>query len=347
MRVTLADVAARAGVSLATASRVINNSPHSVSPQLKKRVLDAVRELNYIPNAHAQALVKKQTATVGVIVHDISDPYFAQIARGIQRVATEAGRLLIICNSYRNPDRELAYIELLRSQLVDAIILAGSGLNELGFNQTISKQIEGFISSGGNVAFIGRHYIPGNAVLPDNVGGALLMGRFLVNQGHQRIGVITGPTTLTTTDDRLKGCYIALEEAGIQLPESHIVEGDFSRDSGVMAMNELLARNLDLTAVFALNDPMAIGAMSVLRATDLRVPQDLSIAGFDDIPMAQDISPALTTIHIPLMEMGQTAMEMVLSENESSQFEICHVPSKLIIRQSVHLFQSNNPSSNC
>ncbi|MCI0714364.1 MAG: LacI family transcriptional regulator [Chloroflexi bacterium] len=335
MRATLADVAARAGVSLATASRVINKSSHNVTPELKKRVLDAVRELNYVPNAHAQALVKKQTTTVGVIVHDISDPYFAQIARGIQKVASEAERLLIICNSYRNPDRELAYIDLLRSQRVDAIILAGSGLNNLDFNHSVSKQIEGFISSGGKVAFIGRHYTPGNAVLPDNVGGALLMGRFLVEQGHQHIGVITGPATLTTTDDRLKGFHIALEEAGLQLPESYIIEGDFSRDGGTLAMQELLARDLPLSAVFALNDPMAIGAMSVLRANRIHVPQDISVAGFDDIPMAEDINPALTTIHIPLIELGRKAMEMVLSENESSQFEIRHVPSKLVIRESV------------
>jgi LacI family transcriptional regulator len=334
MVATLSDVAQHAGVSLATASRVINNSSHNVTDELRRRVLKAVAELHYVPNAHARALVQSSSSTVGVIVHDMSDPYFAEIARGIQRVATEAGKLLIICNSYRSAERELAYVDMLRAQKVEAIVIAGSGRNDRQFNTKMAQHIESFMQTGGRVAFIGRHHVAGNAVLPENLRGGQLVGEYLVEMGHQHIGVITGPGFLTTTEDRLQGFRNALLKAGLKLPADYIVEGDFSRDGGLNATQELLGRALPLTAIFALNDPMAIGAMAALRENGLSVPQDISIVGYDNIAVTIDVTPTLTTIDVPLENVGEQAMQLALAPHEA-EIRVEYQPVRLVVRDSV------------
>ena len=174
---TLADVARRAGVSPATASRVINGSTKPVTDELRERVLAAVAELQYVPNAHAQLLARSHRSAVGVIVHDVSDPYFAEITRGLQRVATDHGRLLIICNSYRDPDRELEYVELLRGQQVAAIILAGSGYHDAAFTRPAQREAAAYERTGGRVAVIGRHEHAGDAVMPANEPAATCSAR--------------------------------------------------------------------------------------------------------------------------------------------------------------------------
>jgi LacI family transcriptional regulator len=333
MGATLADVARRAGVSLATASRVINDSAHNVTPELRARVLAAVQELRYIPNAHARALVRSTTSTVGVIVHDVSDPYFAEITRGIQRVASDAGRLVMICNTYRDLTRELEYVEMLRSHRVEALVLTGSGLGDEKFIKAMTKHVEEFIADGGQVALIGRHYVSGNAVIPDNAGGAYALGKMLVDMGHRNFGVITGPRLLTTTYVRLDGFRAALQDAGITLPSDHIVDGDFTRDSGAKGANELLERAPDITAIFALNDPMAIGALGALRERGIAVPDQISLAGFDDIPIVRDVTPALTTVRVPMIELGMRAMRMAL-EPQGSAPRTEQLPTEVVIRAS-------------
>jgi LacI family transcriptional regulator, galactose operon repressor len=173
---TLADVARRAGVSQATASRIINGSPKLVTDELRTRVLRAVEELHYVPNAHAQMLARAQRTAVGVIAHDISDPYFAEITRGLQRVATEHGRLVIVCNSYRDPERELEYVELLRAHQVAAIVLAGSGYHNPAFTKALNVKLDAYTRTGGRVTVIGRHERNGDAVLPQNEVGGFLIG---------------------------------------------------------------------------------------------------------------------------------------------------------------------------
>jgi LacI family transcriptional regulator len=316
--VTLADVARRAGVSPATASRVINGSAKRVAEALRERVLEAVRDLRYVPNAHAQYLARSQRSVIGVIVHDVSDPYFAEITRGLQRVAAHHGRLLVICNSYAEPERELAYVELLRAQQVHALILAGSGYHDVGFTQRINNQLQAYVESGGRVSVIGRHDHLGSAVIPDNEAGGFLIGAKLYELGHERVGVIAGPVTLTTTTDRLAGLRRAVEDCGRSVPQPVVVHADFTRDSGVAAVGELLSVLPDLTAIVALNDSMAVGALAELRDRGVRVPEDVSVIGFDDMPIAADVSPALTTVRLPLVEMGVRAMMLALADDEST-----------------------------
>jgi LacI family transcriptional regulator len=331
---TLADVAKRAGVSLATASRVINGNPHPVTDQLKQRVRQAARELNFLPNAHAQALSRPATfRTVGVILHSIDDPYFTEIAGGILKEAGRARELVMLCNSYRDPEVELEYVELLRGQRVAAIVMAGGGLDDLDYSRRLAEQITPFLSAGGRVAFIGRHHVPGDAVLPDNVGGAGQLMRALLDLGHAKLGVIAGPPLLTTTRDRISGLTAALRERGLELDDRHLVYSDFTRDGGHAAAAQLLDADPRITALVALNDPMAIGAIALLRERGIAVPDQVSVAGFDDIAISRDVIPALTTVRVPMAELGARALALTLGE-EHTDLRVEHLPCELVVRAS-------------
>jgi LacI family transcriptional regulator len=331
---TLADVARRAGVSAATASRVINASAKPVTDGLRDRVLRAVDELHYVPNAHAQLLARSDRIAVGVIVHDVSDPYFAEITRGLQRVATAHGRLCIICNSYRDPDRELAYVDLLRAQQVAAIVLTGSGYHDVRFTRELNAKLKAYERTGGRVAVIGRHKHAGDAVMPANEEGGYLAGAELYRLGHQRIGVVAGPKVLTTTTDRLNGLRRAAKEFGQPLPPKRIVYADFDRDSGAAATEELLDATPTITAIAALNDAMAIGVLATMRARGIEVPSGMSVIGFDDMPIARDILPPLTTVRLGMPEMGERAMALALSP-ASDEPRVEHLPAELIRRESL------------
>jgi LacI family transcriptional regulator len=311
---TLTDVARRAGVSPATASRILSGSSKPVSEDLRARVLLAAEALQYVPNVHAQQLARAQPTAVGVVVHDVSDPYFAEITRGLQRVATDAGRLLFICNSYRDPEREREYVALLHGHRTAAIVLAGSGHREPRLARAIAGRLRQYQRDGGRVAVIGRHlHTPGDAVLPANEQGGLLAGAELCRLGHHRIGVVAGPAELTTTADRLAGLRQALRGHGLGLPTRRIAYADFDRDSGAAAAATLLDADPDLTALAVFNDTMAIGALAVARARGLAVPDRLSLIGFDDMPIARDLVPALTTVRLPLVEIGAAAMRLALA----------------------------------
>jgi LacI family transcriptional regulator len=331
---TLAEVARRADVSLATASRVLNGSTRGVTPELRARVLEAAAELAYVPNAHAQALARASTRTVGVIIHDVGDPYFAEISAGILRVATDAGRLVMICNTYRDTARELEYVASLRAHRVEAVVLAGSGIDDQDFSRAMAAQLRAFSAAGGRVALIGRHLFPGDAVIPDNAGGGRDLARALLGLGHRRFGVITGPPKLTTTRDRLDGFRGALAEAGVDLPAAHVLPSDFTREGGAAAAAELLDRAPDLTAVFGMNDAVAIGVLRTLRERGARVPDDVSVAGFDDMPVAADVTPALSTVRVRMAELGARAMSLALDDHPGGEPRVIRVPAEVVLRDS-------------
>jgi LacI family transcriptional regulator len=332
--VTLADVARRARVSPATASRVINGSPKPIADELRTRVLRAVAELNYVPNAHARMLARAERGAVGVIVHDVSDPYFAEITRGLQRVAIERGALLVICNSYRDPAREREYVELLRAQRVSAIVLAGSGYHEARATQQLNTSLETFQRGGGRVAVIGRHAHTGHAVQPANTDGARLLGQYLFGLGHRVIGVVAGPKQLTTTTDRLAGLRAAAAAGGRTIPAKRVVYADFTRDGGAEAAAQLLDAEPGLTALVAQNDAMAIGALAVARARGIEVPERLSVVGFDDMPIAQDLVPPLTTVRLPLVDMGARALTLALDNQPGGAAVIETAAATLMVRAS-------------
>ncbi len=332
--VTLADVARRAKVSPATASRVINGSSKPVAEELRERVLKAVEELRYVPNAAARMLARAERGAIGVIVHDVSDPYFAEITRGLQRVATDRGTLLVICNSYRDPARERDYVELLGAQRVAAIVLAGSGYHDARATRDLNSSLKAYQNGGGRVAVIGRHQLIGDAITPANADGARLAGEYIFGLGHTAVGVIAGPRELTTTTDRLGGLRAAAAAAGRSVPARRVVYTDFTRDGGARAAAALLDAEPTLTALVAQNDAMAIGAMSIARDRGILVPEQLSVIGFDDMPIAQDVTPALTTVRLPLVEMGVRALTLALGTHPTGEPLIETAPASIVVRAS-------------
>jgi len=313
-QVTLADVARWAGVSLATASRALHGSTgRTVGPELRARVLAAAAELNYSPNANAQAVVRGTTTTVGLIVHDIADPSAAALASGVMAAAAERNLIVTIGSTMSDPFIEIRHVEALRSQRAKAVILAGSRFNDPESTERLAEELVGFSVGGGHVAVVGQHHLPLNTVVVDNVGGAARLARALVDRGYRRFAVLAGPEALVTSEDRVAGFRAGLADSGVEMPEENIIGAQFSRDGGYVAMTELLDREIDVELVFAVNDVMAVGAIAALRDQGHQVPRDIAVAGFDDIPTLRDVRPSLTTVRLPLVEIGRQALELALT----------------------------------
>jgi LacI family transcriptional regulator len=312
--VTLLDVAQRAGVSVATASRVLNGGDRIPRQELQERVRAAADELGYTPNAQAQALAKSSTNVVGILVHDIEDPYFAAIANGVMRAADERNLLVMMASTFRDADREITYLSSLRAQRARAAVMIGSRRLDQEVLARTTREIQSFLSSGAGLALVSQAGMPAHTISPDNRSGAGALARALVGLGQQKFAILAGPEELATARDRRDGFVDGLAEAGIQ-PVA-VLQGEFTRDGGYAAAGELLDRGLDVSCVFAVNDVMAVGAMSAFRARGVDVPGDLSVAGFDDIATLRDVWPGLTTVRLPLEQMGRRALELALAGGE-------------------------------
>ncbi|WP_431905110.1 LacI family DNA-binding transcriptional regulator [Amycolatopsis thermoflava] len=310
--VTLEDVARTAEVSLATASRALNGTTR-VRDDLRERVLSAAAELAYTPNAHAQALAGGSRRTVGVICHDISDPYFAAITRGVMRVADSHGLLVMLAGTFADPDRELACVSTLRAQRASAILLTGSAFEDRAWERRMAAELEPYRRGGGRVAVVTRHRsLKADTIAPDNRGGARALVEAMHRLGHRRFAVVTGPTRLTTVADRVAGFREGLAGLGIELSERDVFAGSFDRDGGYEATEALLAAKHKATCVLTASDVMAVGAVSALRAAGLSVPEDVSVTGFDDVPLVRDFG--LTTVGLPLERIGAEALELALDD---------------------------------
>ena len=312
--VTLQQVARHAGVSLATASRALHGSGgRSVGDELRQRVQAAADELSYVSNAPAQALASSTTNVVGLIIHDVADPYFAAIAAGAMRAAREQRLMVMIAATFREPGLELEYLRRLRAQRARAVILAGSGIADAPDAERLAEEIAGFEGDGGRVVCIGDRGSGLDTVAPDHRGGAAQAVRALWEQGHRRMGLISGPPELTTVRDRLDGARAALRALGGELPDERVAAGDFTREGGRAAARELHAQDPGITAVLVLNDVMAVGVLAALQQDlGLRVPEQVSVIGFDDVPFAADLRPALSTVRLPLEAAGEQAVGLIL-----------------------------------
>jgi LacI family transcriptional regulator len=331
--VTLADVALRAGVSLSTASRVINGSDRQVTPELEQRVLAAAADLAYTPNAHAQALARSGSNVVGLIIHDITDPYFSSIANGVIRVADRRGLLVMLGTTFRDPRREIDFAASLRAQRVRAIILVGTRPSSRALNARLASVLKAFEDAGGRAACVSQPRLPIDTIVPENRASSRKLARELVALGHRRFAILAPPRSLLTSQERVAGFRDGLAEAGLEVPGSAVFEGALTRDGGYAAAQELIARKAAVTCVFAISDVMAIGAMAALRSRGISVPGDLSVAGFDDIAPLQDLTPSLTTVRLPLEDMGARAAELVLSAEDTVP-RVIRVPGEVVIRDS-------------
>jgi len=332
---TLHDVAREAGVSLATASRSLNGSTRKVNDEYRQRVLAAAARLNYSPNFSAQAVAKGSTSTVALLVSDIADPYFSSIAAGVIRAAETQGLIVTMAVTERSTERELELVRALRGQRPRVMILTGSRSDGSESQTALVAELKAFAATGGRVVLISQEGLPFSTVVVDNYLGARALANSLVGQGYRRFAAIGGARTLVTSRDRLAGFADGLAEHGIAIHPDHIVRGEFTRDGGFAAATELLSGGLDpVDLVFAVSDVMAIGAMSAFREAGIVVPRDIAVAGFDDIDTARDVTPALTTVHIPLADLGQQAVELALSDAALSSDEVIRVPTRVILRAS-------------
>jgi LacI family transcriptional regulator len=326
----LQDVAVAAGVSLATASRSLHHGTRAPRPELRDRVLQAAASLGYTSNGPAQALARATTPVVGLIVHDVTDPYFAALAIGAMRVAHEHGLFVLVGNTFRDPALEFDYLARLRAQRPRGVLLLASGFSERRYHDGLRQELAAFESLGARIACVSDHGIEMPAVLPDHRHGARLVADHLVELGHRRIGVVTGPHNLLTSRERLQAFRDRLRTLGHPLDPERVERSDFTRDGGRAATAELVRRHPDTTAVFALNDMMAVGALVALRDLGLRAPQDVSVVGYDDVPLTRDLVPALTTVHLPLEEIGEQGMRLLLGSGTES----VRVPATLLARES-------------
>ncbi|MFV2118795.1 LacI family DNA-binding transcriptional regulator [Streptomyces sp. Act-28] len=346
MTVTLADVAARARVSPATVSRVLNGN-YPVAASTRERVLRAVDELDYVLNGPASALAAATSDLVGILVNDIADPFFGIMAGAAQSAIGDTGtgraggeKLAVVCNTGGSPERELTYLTLLQRQRAAAVVVTGGALDDPGHIAALTAKLTKLGDAGTRVVLCGRPPMPGDAVAAtltfDNRGGARSLTEHLLSLGHRRIGYVAGPAERTTTRDRLEGHRDAMAAAdpGGPDPDRLTVHGQYTRASGYEATRELLARDPSLTAVVAANDTVALGACAALREAGLRIPDDVSVAGFDDLPFSVDAVPPLTTVRLPLHEAGVRAGRLAMGAETPPAGGVVTIPGELTLRAS-------------
>jgi LacI family transcriptional regulator len=328
----LLDVAERAGVSLATASRSLSGSD-GVSQAVAAHVRAVAQQMGYVANLHARTLAGGTTSVAGLLVYEVGDPYFAEIANGVVGVAAKHGWSVQVGHTERRSSAEAVQIRLMRAQRVGVIVMAGSGYVDPAMEAETAHELRAYEEGGGRVVVIGRHHVPADAVLPDNTGGGRAVAEHVLALGHRHLAVAAGPEHLTTIADRLAGIRSAVAAAGLDADALPVAHAPFTRDGGRQAVQQLFAEHPATTAVLALNDAMATGVVSVLRERGLSVPQDVSVTGFDDIQVAQDLAPALTTVRLPMSAMGAAALELALRP-PASRPRRRRLGSELVVRSS-------------
>lgn len=329
--VTIRDVAARANVSVTTVSRVLNNKP-DVSEATKRRVKKAIEELGYKPSGLARGLVLQKTNSIGLIIPDISNPFFPAIVKGIERRAKELGYSLLLCTTDNDKQEETEALALLRSKQVDGIILSFSlqsqeALLELEKQGFPIVQIDRQVKKSGYPA-----------VTIDNQKSAFKATEFLINQGHTKIGHVTGHLNVETALQRLDGFRLALKKHGVEYREDWVLPGDFGRETGKACMERFIAMSERPTAIFFANDLMAFGAYEAIFNHGLNIPEDFSIIGHDNIDVASVIKPGLTTMEQPQYRLGQIAAEKLIGMIEGKQdspAQTVVLESDLVVRESV------------
>ncbi|TDQ57942.1 LacI family transcriptional regulator [Mesocricetibacter intestinalis] len=303
--VTIRDVARQAGVSVATVSRVLNNA--SASQKARAAVQNAVEKLGYSPNANAQALALQNTDTIGVVVTDVSDPFFAILVKAVDQVAAEYDKSILIGIGYHQAEKERKAIEMLLRKRCSCLVVHAKALDE--------DSLKAYLNNVPGMVIINRTIAgyENRCVSLDNRRGTFLATETLIRLGHQRIGYIGSNHLINDEIERRAGYLAALEHYGLPNIDDAIVQSSPYFEGGEEAMINLLSYHSDLTAVVAYNDSMAAGALSVLNENNIRVPEQFSIIGFDDMPIARYLIPKLTTIRYPIDLMAGYAAKLALS----------------------------------
>ncbi len=333
MTVTIYDVAREAGVSMATVSRVVNNNPN-VKPQTRKKVFEAIERLGYRPNAVARGLASKKTTTVGVVIPDISNSIFSEVARGIEDIANMYHYNIILCNADKKKDKEIRVINTLLEKQVDGLLFMGGAVTD--------EHIQAFKTS--SVPIVLCATADENKMIPsvdiDHEGAAFDGVNVLIQNGHRDIAMISGSLQDPANGyARYQGYKRALETAGIPVREDYVRIGNYRYESGVEATKYFLGLPQRPSAIFAATDEMAIGAIHTLQDNGLRVPEDVSVISVDNIRMASMVRPTLTTVAQPMYDIGAVSMRLLtkLMNKETKEGDLTQVilPHEVIHRNSV------------
>jgi LacI family transcriptional regulator len=334
MLITLNDIARKAGVSVSTVSRVLNrkSQKNRISPKTAKLVMEAAKELNYRPHQLARGLRLKRTLTIGLVVPDISNPFFAHVTRMIQKNAYEYGYSMIVCNTDEDIDTEIEQIYLLRGKGVDGYIIMPVGVE--------NDHIVELIDFDKPLVLLDRCFnqLETNSVVVDNYNGSYNATKYLIEQGHKRIAIIQGLINTSTNSERVQGYKDALKEYGISVDKKLIVGNDFRKDNGYIETKLLLATPDPPTAIFTMSDLITLGALEAIKEGDFTIPDDISIISYDDIDFAPYFKSPLTAVRQPKESMGKVAVKLLIEDikqkGRNAKQKIILKP-ELIIRDSV------------
>ncbi|MFI9833876.1 LacI family DNA-binding transcriptional regulator [Streptomyces sp. NPDC051913] len=337
-RVTIRDVAERAGVSAATVSRVLTGN-YPVPHTTRAKVLRAARALDYVANPHARALVGAGRKTVAVVLRGVTSPFYALVAEGVEAEASANGWLCMVGTTGGDPQRELDFVHLMREEGTRVVILVGGVVEDDAYRQRIARYAHALDSAGARLVLCGRPSpdpeLPVQVVMFDNEAGAHAITGHLLSAGHRRIVFLGGLPGNTALDARVRGYRAALAEHGLPPEAGHVVDCGLGRAAGRRAMAELLVQRRDFTAVFAGDDMVAAGALRAIAEAGLRVPDDISVVGHDDIPLAEDFNPPLTTVRTPAEELGRAGMRLALRDPEDTDGAPLVLGSHIVVRDSV------------
>jgi len=338
MAYTIKDIAEKAGVSITTVSLVLNNKECRISQETREKVLEIARSFNYNPNTNARALVTKKTNTIGLIIPDISNPFFAELAKGIETEAQEHNYSVIFCNSNEQGEKDVSNLSLLIGKQVDGLIITTSLRDsDVDHIQQFNRIV---YESGIPVVTVDRQIPQKNYdfISIDHLEGGFMATSHLLELGHRKIGCITGPLDSTSARERYNGYINALGMYGVMLNEDFVYNGDYSMESGFNGAKVLIDRGV--SAIFACNDMMACGAYRQALLMDKTVGKDFSIIGYDDIPLCKILEQPLTTISQPISKVGKQACELLIeliSKPQNSKRNIILLPS-LVIRSTTSKF---------
>ncbi len=337
--ISIKDVAELAGVSPTTVSRVINNSDHPVNSKTREAVKEAIKELNFQPNRMAQGLINKKSNIIGVIVHDISDAYFAELVKGIEEVTFDYNYIVNIYNTNRDIHKELQAVNMLKANQAEAVVFTGGHLLDDYYSRQMEELIEDLKEQGCYLLGVTAHPYDIKNINIGNRTAARMITEYLLDKGHNRIAYIKGPGILNTSAKRLQGFRDAFRNRGLEVRDELLIPGDFTFEGGRKAAQEVIEYVDEITAVVSSNDETALGLIWELKQKGIGVPGDISVTGIGNIPGSKYSYPPLTTISLPLYSIGKKAGTYLISRLEEKEEipEDIEVNIGLVERESVKI----------
>lgn len=327
--VTLKDIGKEVGVSATTVSRALNNKP-DISYQVKQKIKEVAERLGYSPNALARSLKAKKTSSIGVLIADIADPFFAPIVKGIENTARQMGYSIILCDTGEEYEQEKLAVQMMLEKRVDGLLITPCQ-TEYGDILELERKKVPFV-------LLGRHFdvVESDYVITDEIEGAFLATDYLIKKGHKKILFINGPNYISSAKERLVGYKRALQEHAILFDKSLVKEGALKMEDGYRIMKEILSAGTKFTAVFAYCDFVVLGIMQALEEAKLKIPENIAIVGYDDVVFAGFLQVPLTTVHIPKYELGKEAMKLLKKkiDEEIEEPQAVILETKLVIRKS-------------